>query len=572
MDRESKLPHAANDAAKRRRRSSSGKRRGLSIRWKMFFSLVAFIAFALLVVWLFQIKLLGYFYQSIRERELTRLADVIENCIDDENRDSVVYAYAVDSKVCVRLMRIETAGDKVMAYEELSVDVAEDCVLHNITNTYLSRLYYAAMTNGEYTDKMTRQQLYDSGYFYPRYSLSDQHGRPDGAKGAIQSMIYVRMITNSAGERFAIMLNTEITPVGSLVSMMTTQYIWVVEVLLVGALLLAIVLSRIISTPIERMNETAKQLAEGHYDVHFGGDGFREARELAETLNYAASELSKTDRLQKELIANISHDLRTPLTMITGYGEVMRDVPGENTPENVQVIIDEANRLSELVSSLLDLSRLQAGAGKPNIARFDLTGTVRDAMNRYAKLTEHYGYRIEFYSHGSVEVEADRSMILQVLYNLINNAINYIGDDKRVMVTQEVHDGVVRISVADHGEGIDPEHLPLIWDRYYKENKVHRRATVGTGIGLSIVKGVLEAHGAGYGVDSTPGEGSCFWFELKVAPLDGNVDNNAGGVPDALPDMQPVTQNDVRPDPDVAGAGQSDPEQSDDGKSGHSMQ
>lgn len=522
----------------RRKRRDSGKHgghsgrggrrrwRNVSIRWKMFFLLTLFIMFTLIVVWLFQVKLAGVFYQNVRERELIRLADVIEGVVDDPDSDSKVYSYAVDANVCVRIMRIDSSGDRIMAYERLSVDVAEDCVLHHITNKYLSHLYYCAMADGDYTDRMTRQQLYDAGYFYSRFSLSDGDNRPEGTEGARESMIYVRMMENAEGERFAVMLNTEMTPMGSVVSMMTTQYVWVVEALLLGALLLAVVLSRLISAPIERMNESAKQLAAGYYDVHFSGDGFRETRELAETLNYAAEELSKTDRLQKELIANISHDLRTPLTMITGYSEVMRDIPGENTPENVQVIIDEANRLSELVSSLLDLSKLQAGASKPDIARFDLTETVRAAMHRYAKLTEHYGYRIEFYSNGSAMVEADRGMILQVLYNLINNAINYIGEDKRVIVTQTVHDGLVRISVADHGEGIDPEHLPLIWERYYKEDKVHRRATVGTGIGLSIVRNVLEAHGAGYGVDSTPGEGSCFWFELKVAPHDSGGDMN----------------------------------------------
>jgi signal transduction histidine kinase len=111
-------------------------------------------------------------------------------------------------------------------------------------------------------------------------------------------------------------------------------------------------------------------------------------------------------------------------------------------------------------------------------------------------------------------------MILQVIYNLINNAINYTGDDKLVRVVQSVREGFVRISVIDTGEGIAPDQLPLIWDRYYKVDKVHRRAAVGTGIGLSIVKSVLELHGARYGADSTPGQGSTFWFELKTAAPD----------------------------------------------------
>ena len=250
--------------------------------------------------------------------------------------------------------------------------------------------------------------------------------------------------------------------------------------------------------------------------MEFSGKGYLETRELAATLNYASNELSKVDRLQKELIANISHDLRTPLTLIQGYGEIMRDLPGENTPENMQVLIDETARLSELVNDLLDLSRIQSGARIPQSEVFDLTDAVREVWSRYDTLIKHRGYHLEFISNGSVFVSADRGMILQVIYNLINNAINYTGEDKCVKVLQTVKNDSVQISVSDSGEGIQPDDLPLIWDRYYKVDKVHRRAMIGTGLGLSIVKEILEKHHASYGVSSLPGEGSTFWFELPI--------------------------------------------------------
>ena len=115
-------------------------------------------------------------------------------------------------------------------------------------------------------------------------------------------------------------------------------------------------------------------------------------------------------------------------------------------------------------------------------------------------------------------VMADRLRMTQVLYNLINNAINYAGADRAVLVRQTVENGTVKVEVIDHGEGIPAESLPYVWDRYYKVDKNHRRSTVGAGLGLSIVKGVLEAHGAEYGVASTPGEGSDFWFRLPLLP------------------------------------------------------
>lgn len=122
------------------------------------------------------------------------------------------------------------------------------------------------------------------------------------------------------------------------------------------ALIFAAIMSKKVSKPIIKINESAKELAKGNVAVHFDGEGYREITELNDTLNYAAEELSKVENLRRELIANVSHDLRTPLTMITGYAEVMRDIPGENTPENVQIIIDEANRLTSLVNDMLDIS------------------------------------------------------------------------------------------------------------------------------------------------------------------------------------------------------------------------
>ena len=117
---------------------------------------------------------------------------------------------------------------------------------------------------------------------------------------------------------------------------------------------------------------------------------------------------------------------------------------------------------------------------------------------------------------GEALVTADRGMILQVIYNLINNAVNYTGASLRVRVNITLKDGRVRFAVADDGEGIEPEMIESIWDRYYRVDKVHNRAVIGTGLGLSIVKGILDAHGALYGVNSAVGVGSVFWFELPL--------------------------------------------------------
>lgn len=202
--------------------------------------------------------------------------------------------------------------------------------------------------------------------------------------------------------------------------------------------------------------------------------------------------------------------------MITGYAEVMRDLPGENTPENVQIVIDEAKRLTNLVNDLLDISKLQSGVTNLELKEYDLTESIKSVIDRYSKLVEQNGYTIEFDYDENVKCIADEFKIYQVIYNLVNNAINYSGEAKYVKVRQIVSGSIVRIEVIDKGEGIEEDKLKNVWERYYKIDKKHKRAVMGTGLGLSIVKNILKLHNANYGVESKVSKGSTFWFELKI--------------------------------------------------------
>ena len=495
----------------------NGKASGVGMRWKLFGYLVAFVGFILAVIWIFQILLLDFFYKDIKYKELESISDVIAEYLGSEEIDGAVYSCAVDYTTCIRVFR-HSAN---VAVEVASADVSADCLIHNISQGALNDFYRKAVENGGLY-VATREMEPQLGAFWG----SDGNRRPDlfDTNRSAVGMVYNAVVTGADGSRYMIMLGSELTPVDATVNTLLTQFGWIAFVLVIGAFFLAFLISRNISRPIVEMNHAAKKLAEGRYDANFDGDGYREIRELSDSLNYASEELSRTDQLQRELIANVSHDLRTPLTMIKGYSEVMRDIPGENTPENLQVIVDETTRLSELVSDMLDLSRIRTGTRQPQSARFGLTAAVKEVMRRYDRLMRVDGYRIEFESDGDTYVFADRVMILQVVYNLINNAINYVGEDKYVLVKQVTEGDTVRVSVTDHGTGIKPEDMDRIWDRYYKVDRVHKRAAVGTGLGLSIVKSVLEAHRATYGVESAVGRGSTFWFTL---PLDVETPNEA---------------------------------------------
>lgn len=486
----------------------TNKTSGMGIRWNLFAFLAVFIVFVLLVVYIFQVLLLGTFYESAKMKELRLTSSVIEASIEKSDLKQQAYTLSGDYSICIILYKIEDSRAK----ELVSCDIASGCMIHHMSPRSFSNLYTKAIEEG--------------GEYIKTYSLDAFHS---GDKADIESTstVFIKSFKDSSGNEYALFLNAELAPVSAIVKTYGIQFQWICLILLTGALILSLLMSKVISAPIVRLSRSVKRLAKGDYDEVFDGKGYKEIRELSDALNYASSELSKNDRLQKELIANISHDLRTPLTMIRGYSEMMRDIPGENTPENAQIVIDETTRLSDLVGDMLDLSKIRAGTRKISPEIFSLTDTVRATMLRYEKLTQKDGYKIEFICSTEACVFADRTMMLQVVYNLINNAINYCGDDKKVSVSLTAEHGKVHFSVTDNGAGIAPDQLPLIWDRYYKVDRVHRRAAVGTGLGLSIVKGILESHKAVYGAQSTLGKGSTFWFELPEADIPENENKNS---------------------------------------------
>ncbi len=478
--------------------------RRVGIRWRLFVCLALFSAVILITLWLFQVRLLSYFYEKEKFTEIQAVADELEDYLASGGLDDVVKEQAKEQGICICVFRIDGNDANRIA----NADIAPDCVIHHLGDVSLTQLYVSAKENG--------------GVFDKRFEFSvdgeEIKGHLPGfmrAKNSVNA-IHVRAI-ELGGEEYVMMLDCEMTPLSATVRTLEMQFIWIAIVLLIATVLFAMALSHIVAKPLILITQKAGRLSAGEFDVEFpDDDSYREVQELADALKTAAGEIGASDRLQRELIANISHDLRTPLTMIKGYSEMMRDIPGENSPENIQAVIDETTRLSDLVSDLLDLSKLQAGTRKPEMTVFDFTETLRDVMVRYDTLIRHKGYRIDFELQGSAPVRADRTMILQVIYNLINNAVNYTGESLRVRVTEMVGESCVRLSIADDGEGIPPEQIGEIWNRYYRVDKEHKRAVMGTGLGLSIVKECLDAHGAAYGVDSAVGVGSIFWFELPL--------------------------------------------------------
>ena len=466
----------------------------------LFYTLAIFSLLVILMVWIVLRQLLNIFFYNAQITELERSCDIITEFIDDDNLEKTCYDISMNSNVCIRLF--QQSG---ILTETVNSDVHADCYIHHIPDDEFEVYYNKALTNGGIcVDRQSTEDI-----------LSDDVSQSSSKH---YSLIYCRII-ESGGTNYLLVLDSRLTPTNSLNSVVINQIAIISLCILLLTVIVALVLSRIISTPLKRMTDSAKQLALGNYDINFSGGGYKETYELAQTLDYASRELQKNDELQKELIANVSHDLRTPLTLIRGYAEMMRDIPDENTPENVQIIIDETSHLSQLVSDMLDLSRIRSGAREPSREIFDLTETISDTLERYKKYTDNNGFVINYEFKSHVFVYADKQMILQVVYNFINNAINYSESVKEITVTQTLRDGEVTIAIADKGPGIAEEDLKYIWDRYYKLDKNHKIPSVGSGLGLSIAKQILKSHSAPFGVISNLGVGSTFWFSLPISYL-----------------------------------------------------
>ena len=483
------------------------------LRWRIFLYLLGFAALLLLLLWLLQIVYLDRFYRRIKINEISGAAAAIVHNIDSDNLLALLERLASEREMCIRIDNLSVMGNSERQDEVYGYDapVLPDCIIHHLSLPEIARLYNSALdAGGPYTEVFSgdffRSRLVEGGVLISR--------RPGFGRG--ESMVLSQVFYGENGDEFLLLLDSKLLPVDATVHTLRLQLFFITGLMVAVALLLSFIIARRLAAPISRINAGAKRLAAGDFETAFDGKGYRETGELAETLNYAAAELSRTERLQRELIANISHDLRTPLTMIGGYAEVMRDVPGENNSENAQVIIGEVKRLGSLVSAVLDLSKLRAGVDQPDFSEFDLGELVEGLVENYRRLLAAEGYSIILEGGGEAWVRADEKRIEQVLCNFLNNALTYTGPAKDVTVRQLITGDKVRVEVADSGDGIDPAHLQEIWQRYYRLKGAHKRATHGAGLGLSIAREVLEQHKAAYGVQSELGQGSVFWFELPL--------------------------------------------------------
>lgn len=473
----------------------------ISIRWKLCLYFIIFAFLLLAILWFMQTVLLDSIYASYTRQTLKAHSGVIAENIDNPELNSLLISICQENELSVYLLsedgliksaterstsiRFDKASRKMFEYWELTSKNG---------GTYITEV----ASSGVFTDSGISLD-YDPSHFIGKVPEKNDYS----------SLIVATEVLSSGGERSLLVLVSRMEPITS-ISDVLRMILSIATVLsfMIG-IVFAYISSKGLASPIKNLSDSASQLANGDYEVVFEGGGCREISQLSKTLNNTTQKLQKTDKLRKELLANVSHDLRTPLTMIGGYGEMMRDIPGENNAENIQIIIDETKRLTKLVNDALDLSKLQSGTFNFKPVVFCITDEVSDIISQFSKLSAGKA-DISFEFENDVFVNADEVLVSEAIYNLINNAVIHGGEEISVNVRQSISGNNVRISVTDNGRGIPPEMLDDIWERYQKG------MGGGAGLGLAIVSTGIKMCGGTCGVKSEPGKGSEFWFELPI--------------------------------------------------------
>lgn len=455
-----------------------------NLRTKIWMYLIIFSASILLFLWLFQIIFLKTYYKEFRLNKLENSVKKVLNSFHDSDYEDLLDDISLEDEIC-----IEVVNNNMTKY--LSVIYNKGCMG---AETSVENSYY-------------KKDFINSNLSKKVYTLINPRFKN-------KTIIYGIKLDDS---NYAF-VSASLEPIDTTITVLKNQFIYVTMLVIILSLIVSYFVSRKISSGVIKINKEAKKLSKGNFDVKFDtNQPILELSELAETLEYTKDELSKTENLRRELLANVSHDLKTPLTMIKAYAEMVRDVTYKDDTKrtkDLNIIIEETDRLNVLVNDILELSKIQSGTQKLTIEQFDLEKFVKNIIKRYDIMSENKKYKFKVSINKNIIVSADRKRIEQVMYNLINNAINYTGDDKKIIINALVLENTVRIEVKDTGKGIDKEELENIWDKYYKIDKTHSREQVGSGVGLSIVKNILINHNCNYGVESIKGNGTTFYFEL----------------------------------------------------------
>ncbi len=449
-----------------------------NIAWKYF---ILFSLLIILTLWLFLSLFFNKYYYYIKKINATNIANDIIKYQNDKDFKQKIDTLSYHNRICVEV--VDKSFNTIYASNNFGMECRY--YRHEKTNQFMNTLINSDKDNQKIVSNK---------------------------KNNNEFLIISKKLKNN---KYAF-ITTPLNPNKSTTSIIRNQLIYISLFIIILSFVISYFISRHLSKPLIEINNQSKSGLKN--DIKIDTD-ILEINELVDTLNYTRKELIKTQDLRRDFISNVSHDMKTPLTMIRAYADMINDLHKDDYEKRVEdskIIIEEVNRLDAFISDVLDLSKMQSNVYVLKIERFNIISLIENIINRFNGLVANENIIFEF-NHDSkrIMVSADKSKIEQVLYNLISNAINYVGKDKKVIIDVNNNEDDVLIKITDHGSGISEEELPNIWSKYYRIDKNFHRKKIGNGIGLAIVKRILVTHDFQYGVNSIVNEGSTFWFKIK---------------------------------------------------------
>ncbi len=476
------------------------KRKSFGVKLWLWFLLFSAVIF--LVLWLLQTVFLQSFYNDMAIQNVESAVGKMTAHASDSDFYDVIDETAVSNSLLVFVT--DADGNVLYSADEYrrlygGTKQTDDGTDNPYHASGVMNWEKGALRNLPYSYQTLMKKLDDAGTDRVGFVTEDETA-------------YVTGIQLGDGRILSVSL--PLGTVGGTVGILRLQLVWVSVLSLVLGFVLAWVISKRFEKPVTQIAASAKEVAGGNFHPELPKGFCAELDELSDTLGETALRLEKAQNAQREFLANVSHDLRTPLTMIKGYAEMIREISWsdeEKREKDLDIITREADRLTALVNEILKFSAMQSNDMPQEYGVIDLSRAVREVIEQFAPFCEQNGYVIESEIKNGVTARADETQIKRVVYNFIDNAVNHTDESKKIKVSLTVANGSARFEVTDYGKGIADEDIHYIWDRYYTARNRKNKAVV-SGLGLSIAKEILTAHRAKFGVDNR--DNCTFWFEL----------------------------------------------------------
>lgn len=480
------------------------------LKYNIWTYFILYTVIMILAIWILQVVFMDGYYQRVKQIALEKTGGELSLMMNTETADND----HIDKWVSTAIKANETG-----VYTYLCRYDGEELIKESIYSYFLREDYKPLIVG---TEELRSSLLFDESILKldtsGKSSLCFYYENSGSSSSEKSFCVYITRVSNNLGDSYLFLISPK-AALSETISVIQIQLAIVTAAVIIISFVLSWTIATKLSAPIQKMSDTAKRWAEGDGNVVFSGESYDELNELAEALNYAKDGISKTGILQRDLLANVSHDLKTPLTMIKAYAEMIIDISGENKQkreEHTRVIIDEADRLAMLVNDILDLSKLQNADGVGTAEQVNLSELVERVVYRFSDFCEREGYKLDCAIEPDLFTVCNERQIEQVVYNLIGNSVNYTGKDMTVRISlKRTEKGKLLLEIIDSGKGIEPELVDTIWEKYYRFSETHQRPVKGTGLGLSIVKTILKNHKLRFGVISKKGVGSNFFVEFK---------------------------------------------------------